>query len=928
MFIFLALIGCAVIETLGVPEEVSIQISVLEEQDPPLSIISELKELPEIQSRFSPEELQEIEFHFLSEKPDLFSLEERSGLIQNTDYLDRDTICSYVEVCQIQFDLVTQPESSLLLVKVTITVQDANDNGPVFESGSFSHSISESAHLGSSILLPWVSDPDSPEFSVSSFVLNPQDAREVFDLRTATQGLHNPVRLKLILKAPLDREIQSEYSLTVSVQDGGIPPLSGNLTVNITVLDSNDNRPVFDSENYEVTIPENAPHGTTMIQVQANDPDAGLNGQIQYRFSQETPLPYLDLFTLNSETGEILVSGDIDFETTPLLYLTVEALDQGPNPVPDETIVTVVVTDTNDHAPEISVNTLRGSGVSEVLVQENATIGTFVARISVSDQDTGPNGEYNCSLWEEHFTMEAVGNSYMLLIDSSLDREIQADYLLTVVCLDHGDDPQLTGTAEINVKLTDINDQAPQFTRVSYYKEISENNHIGSILLQVEAVDQDEGSNAEVYYTIPADYMYSDRFEVDRITGVVKAKVPLDREVEDQYIVPVVATDRGFPPQSTTTEVVVMVTDTNDEAPSFSQSVYSFGIFENEPSGSDVGLVTAEDTDTFPYNQIIFSIQKVRTPSPDRSQYLEEDNPFDISSSTGQLTTVKVLDREEHGLYELTVVAQDKQQPQFVTTATVSIYVMDQNDNAPHFDFPGSQNHTVYLTDHVPQGTVITQLSAQDRDIAEAGSIRYTIQTATRPGVFLVDPELGTVSLGQGLSEPEGTVLILTVLATDSGDPPLSSTADLYIQFNRTAALSSGSVIPESVPNIVIIIIVACVSGVLILALILAITLVCWNQRYRRLNRATKHHQVCMEAMRNLSMETTLTASNHGNQSEADGTYEYHPHQTNPGADIGVGDHKERPSRIDLSLEKSRKWLETIETPEKVGFLIFILIIT
>ena len=253
------LLSCAI-------PQIEIAITVQEEVRAPDYLVRNLMDDPRIKAQFSTADLNEIYFQYLSAAPVGFSVE-RNGELRTTDWIDRDTICPNKIVCKVEFDLAIQPAQHFTLVKITITIQDINDHSPIFAQSAVTHVLSESTRTGTSFVLPEISDPDSPTFSVQRVYLRP--ATEQFELRDTTKP-DGSKEVRLVLKNSLDRESISEYNLAVVASDGGDPPKSGTLDITVTVADANDNHPTFDQGTYEVLIPENAQSGYYMLGVHAH----------------------------------------------------------------------------------------------------------------------------------------------------------------------------------------------------------------------------------------------------------------------------------------------------------------------------------------------------------------------------------------------------------------------------------------------------------------------------------------------------------------------------------------------------------------------------------------------------------------------------------------------------------------------------------
>ena len=265
-----------------------------------------------------------------------------------------------------------------------------------------------------------------------------RQGKDDFELR-ATRKLDGSTELKLVLVKRLDREARDKYQLRVVAVDGGDPPRSGSVNVLIRVLDVNDNIPIFDRAVYEATVDENCPLRTTIATVKAVDRDAGPNAVLTYYLSAATATNYGRTFAVNNVTGDVYVTGRVDYESTPVYRLLVSARDSGPEAVSADAAVIVRVSDVNDNAPRIFINTLLASDTDVATVPEDAgpeDAGpeTFVAHVMVADPDSGDNGRVNCSLDapRNYFRLKPMyGSEYQIVTsDEPLDRETTDRYLL------------------------------------------------------------------------------------------------------------------------------------------------------------------------------------------------------------------------------------------------------------------------------------------------------------------------------------------------------------------------------------------------------------------------------------------------------------------------------------------------------------------
>jgi len=596
--------------------------------------------------------------------------------------------------------------------------------------------------------------------------------------------------------------------------DGGHPARSDTINVTVRVLDANDNDPIFERQTYEVTIVEtdaatgSSAFGRTPItRVRATDPDLGENGRIVYGFAPQTRALYGHLFVIDNRTGEIYVRTEIDRETHGAFQLIVTAEDAGPDSHPVDATVVVTVADVNDNRPTIVVNTLAAVGTDRAAVPEHAASGTFVAHVTVVDPDAGRNGTVNCTLLgagsakfftlEERSLLHQPETEYQVLTVTELDREVTETYELSIACTDLGSPPQHT-IKRLPVTVSDENDNSPTFSRSVYTALITENNQPGAKVVQVNATDPDQGENGTIAKYIIVGNADSQMFNInDR--GQITVSAALDREVSDVRRFQVIAVDRGSPPKSGSALVVVSIDDVDDCEPVFTQERYSMTVLENHAPGAIVGSVLALDADKPPHNVVryAFAVNNQAT------------DCFDIDELNGTLTTRCRLDRELQHMYYLTVTAMSpslpvegqcgNQAPGGSKTASVDVYVGDENDHSPTFLFPAPDNDTVAVSSATPKGHPVAHLVARDRDDDANGRLTYRLEADKTDGgsAFVVNRFVGTVEVSRSLIDIDHQVFRLTVVVDDGGRPnSLSTTSTLTIIVNRTIPFT-----PPTVPG-------------------------------------------------------------------------------------------------------------------------------
>ena len=773
-----------------------------------------------LDKKYETETLKLFTFRFLSSPSADFVIEEKTGVLCTSGTIDRDVICPRLNVCEIKLDIALQPVQYFQIIKVSIEILDLNDNAPTFPEQHVTHQILESASPGASFLLTNAVDDDSQQFGIRGYDII-TDTRK-FDLQF-TKKVDGSSDVRIILKERLDREIEEEYDLTVIAYDGGQPSKTGSVDITITVLDANDHDPKFEEKLYEVTIAEDIEIDTSIIKVHAIDPDAGRNGRVVYSFSQRTYANYGEVFGLDSDTGEIYITGSIDYETATLYHLSVLAQDKGPDSLPDDATVMVRVTDINDHAPEITLNTLSSSGSDIAEIQEDSEIGTFVAHVTVIDRDKGINGEVGCSLNGEDFELVKLYISeYKIVTAVSLDREQEEYYDMMLLCQDKGNQPQVE-TKEIKVRVKDVNDHKPVFERSEYDCNLIENNFVGAYVIQVNASDDDLEDNARIQYSVQEDAV--DIFNIEPKSGLVTAAISFDREEISAISFYVLAIDHGSPLRQTGSVLVhLTIQDVNDETPQFAEENYSFSTFENEAVGSEVGQVYAVDMDDVPYDEFTYSMIRSRS----------DVDSFSIDPNTGTIRTRNVLNREELSVYFLVVIAEDCGIPPLTSTVNVNIQVLDRNDWQPAFVYPSPYNNTVFLSNQVTLGYQLATIQAQDMDINDNARITYTIIAGNDEKKFDIDGMNGHIRVMSDLSGIEHELYELTVQAQDHGLPPLKAQAILYILVNKTIGLTYTDKQHWTIldPNSLTFIIALAVSSAFITILLLII-IICVRRRDR-----------------------------------------------------------------------------------------------
>lgn len=745
-----------------------------------------------------------------------FSLNETSGDLKIARVIDREDVCEFVEVCEFSLEIAAQTAdgSSFDLLTVDVIVEDINDNSPTFPKDSIQLNISEASLVGTPFPIDGARDRDkSTNFSLKSFEIVPRNPSEFIPFNVAfTDKLDGSVTVKLIVSQKLDREEKDAYAFAIVAKDGGTPPLNGTLNVIISITDVNDNYPVFDKDSYNVTVRDDVPLNTVILNMTATDIDAGKNGEVHYRLSQIQSKENRDTFSLHETKGELSVLQKLEYKENGYRII-VEAIDKGDSPLTKQTYVTVNVLDVKNDPPQVYVNLLTGENFA--VASEYANIGAVVAHVTVTDHDTNRNGDVVCSVESDWFGLQRYDdNEYKVIVSASLDRERHATHNVTVQCSDKGN-PPLGNETTFLVKIQDENDNEPRFMQQRYYATIFENNEIGDSITSVSAFDLDAGNNGIIEYKMATD---SEKYAfVNSATGDIMANWIFDRENMTEVNLTVFANDKGKPSLRGSTVINVKVKDVNDQTPIFTEISFRRWVGENLPSDTSVsGRITAKDGDEGDNGSIFYKLK----PS-------KEVVPF-VVFEDGLIKTDRELDREEKSEYTFEVVATDRGTPPKSSIASVTVYIEDANDNTPKIEHPAPGNDTVKVPYLTPPMTVIFNVIATDED--EPGNVNskltYSIVTLNTTNFFSIDSTNGDIILVAPLSNADliDKVYVLNVTVKDVSDHPLTATALLRVLISADNG-TVGFMKEETNSNFVIAIIVLSITIVIAVGIIVTICL-------------------------------------------------------------------------------------------------------
>ncbi|NXP24429.1 PCD23 protein, partial [Scytalopus superciliaris] len=557
-------------------------------------------------------------------------------------------------------------------------------------------------------------------------------------------------------KKQLDHETHSFVVLTVQSQLGDSPVYSST-QVNVSVIDINDNSPVFLTKSDKVTISHTQPPGTAVYIAHAEDKDSGLNGAIKYSIASKPS----DAFSIDPSLGVINLTRTVFADKQQEYTLHIAAEDCGSpaltsSLILDSLAVKVVILDINDNSPNFTSSSLS-------YVMEDVEVGFLVHHIIAKDPDEGRNGQVTYHILSGNENKAFVLDKITGLLTTAhlLDREIQECYNLTVMALDDGS-PALSAMQVLTIVVLDVNDETPIFTKQLYETAVRENKNPGEFVIKVEAVDRDAGLNSLLWYEILPGIGY-EKFKMNSSSGELVTTASLDRETQEIFSIKGNSV-KYLPSRSSTAQLHLTVLDENDHSPLFAKTQYQISVTEDLEEGSVILDLYAADEDDGLNGEVMYSLID------------DTFGAFAIDSVTGSIVTTKALDRETKSQYTFRVVASDcsTHLPRS-TTVSVVVHINDVNDNDPIF----LQNPIrAFVPAETPVNETVATVRAEDVDLGSNGAIVFNLMIAET--VFEIDGKTGDIILREPLTS-KGFSTQLLVTASDQGVSPRTATAMVII---------------------------------------------------------------------------------------------------------------------------------------------------
>ena len=680
-----------------------------------------------------------LRYYILSGAQGTFEMDRQTGKLFLVTKLDVTEVDSY------ELEVEVSDGDQEDFATVYITVVDVNNHRPVFTEDPFTFSLLENSTNGTLVGQVVAEDNDFEELGTVAYSIIGGDD-DIFLIDNSTGEIFT-------IASYFDADTSpNSYEVIVEATDGGKPPLSSNVSVEILLEDVNDNDPEFTLDVFEFSVAEDVEVDESVFRVTAEDADSGSNEEMEFRILTEN-----SSFSIDLETGIVRVAGELDFDNTSLpnpITIEISVTDRGSPPRSSDGILNITVTDVNDNAPYFSGDLIRA------FVAENTTVNQTAFIVQAFDRDSNENAELSYEILsaipEECETRyRIVGETGEVILNEPVDAEEREQACSLLIRATDNGDPRLSNTATFNVLITDINEEAPKFVPTRPVGEVAENSKNGTSVLTLETTD---GDGDFVRYRALGGATAIFDVSTSGLISVAVGAV-LNRETRDEYDLLVEARDDGTPRKSTQTTVIITITDENDNPPIFDKTDYYVSVRENLGLNEAFATIVASDADIGTNDDVQYTLI-------DNGNGETNFGKFAIQSDSGQLFLVEGLDFEtEDRYYLLRVHATDGL---FETTTFVHIRVLESNDIAPVFtNLPGSAE----LAEDATEGTAVFTVSATDSDQNVNSKVSYSLMETEGSEKFSVDPETGVITVsGDNLFDFDKGAQIyeLTVVAMDN----------------------------------------------------------------------------------------------------------------------------------------------------------------
>ena len=680
-----------------------------------------------------------------------FSLDPRTGLLKKIGQLDYEKQQSHVLNISAT-DEGSPPLSSYQ--RLTIQVVDVNDNPPEFTKVLYNGRVNEGETAGTAVIQVTASDRDSGSNAELTYSIPSNALKKRFSINAKTGWITTNVTL--------DREDQASYSFVVYATGSTYPFRVSTTNVKITVLDKNDNPPVFKASSVTIQVIENA-LAHVFYTVTAEDLDDGLNGEVKYRIISGNSDA---AFKVDKDSGELATLKKLDREVVDLYNLTIEAKDVTAPFYTATCQVIVIVGDSNDNVPRFLKSKYS------TVISETIPVGSSILNVTAVDKDTGTNGQVMYTLSNDTYSEFRINSrSGIITTASRFDTSKKAEFIFHCFAHDQGSDPKMQ-VVQITVTVEDMNTHNPVFVKTPYQGTVFRNASRGTTIVTISATDDDTNktTNGRVSYRLKDEASPSSKlFVLESNTGILKTSSIFNKPSSGRHILYIIAQDHGQPARSTEGIVDVLIGTVQDDPPVFvNKTISSITIPENTSTNGYITTVIAHNKNNNPVTYNIISGNL--------------DNAFTINADSGVITVQASdkLDYETRKLYKLQLVCTLKTVASLNGYMTLYIHLTDANDNDPVFH-PNSVIAQVSEDQGLFVSRDVVMVTASDADSTSNAQLMYSIESGNVGGVFSINANSGQIKTVKLLDRETVSVYHLVVKATDQGSPPRSSTAKVAV---------------------------------------------------------------------------------------------------------------------------------------------------
>ncbi|XP_062870545.1 protocadherin alpha-8-like [Trichomycterus rosablanca] len=641
-----------------------------------------------------------------------------------------------------------------------------------------------------------------------------------FQLLTESKVKYFEVNLKtgiLFLNNKIDREERCESNQKCVIYfEAMVSNPQKFYSVEIHILDINDNSPVFPDQIFHMDISENVLPGDRFPVVMAHDVDIGSNSVKTYKLSQNI------LFSLDvqNDVVELVLQKSLDREKESLIKLLLTAVDGGTPSRSGTMQIVINVLDINDNNPVFSESLYKAK------VQENSPLGSKILTVLASDADEGVNGEVSYSIVSDSgksafdlFSVNALTGE--IIVNGNIDYEKNHAVELKIQAQDKGSSPRRS-RCKVLIEVMDVNDNAPDISISRLMQTVREDIKPGTDVALITVSDRDGGANGKIECKIIGPNHFKLQPSYKTAYSLI-VNEPLDREQISHYNITVIANDEGSPSLSSSSIITVHVSDVNDNAPVFSSPIVTISVKENSPVGVLLATITATDLDVGENANVLYYL-------------IDEENGrltklININSRTGEMFSLQLFDFEETKLIRLKVQATDSGDPPLSSNVTVNVFVLDENDNTPVFLPPYSEPESV-INENIPYsaeaGYFVNKIRAVDSDSGYNALLSYHLTEPKGTNLFRIGTSTGELRTKRRMSDNDLKTHPLIITVSDNGEPSLSTTMSIEVVVvenmdNMQPSLRKVAVKAESFSNLNLYLLIAIVS----ISVIFLLSLIC-----------------------------------------------------------------------------------------------------